>query len=152
MPYRPAAEVCDGVGRDREWATAYPNGCRAPPRDQFDARPTGVEYVQSDWLVTKWIGVAAAPNGEVFEVSDQTGEYTARAAAKYGCEQATGRTCYAISVPMTRDVVAITCTRPGRSPMPLVGGSGQNAALDVALGKAVKAGVAPSRCTPVYEH
>jgi len=116
------------------------------------ARQVQVEYAQADWLVTRWIGIAVSPNGTVFEVANQTSEPTARDGAKFACEQVTGRTCAAIAIPMTWDAVAMTCPRPGQAPLPIVAGSGENAALEVAIGKALAAGVAPGRCTQVYSH
>jgi hypothetical protein len=116
------------------------------------ARQVQVEYIQAEWLATKWIGIAASPNGKVFAVAEQTTEATALGGAKFECEQVTGRTCAAIAVPMTWDVVVMSCARPGRSPIPIVAGSGQNAALEVAFNKAIAAGVAPRRCTQVYEY
>jgi hypothetical protein len=77
-------------------------------------------------------------------------EAVARNAAKFACEQKTGRTCAAIAVPMSWDVVAMSCARPGQSPLPIVAGSGQNAALGVAFSKALAAGVDPSNCRPIY--
>jgi hypothetical protein len=116
------------------------------------ARQVQVEYIQGDLSVTKWIGIAASPNGKVFEVADQSSEAIARGGAKFECEQVTGRTCAAIAVPMTWDVVVMRCARPGQSPIPIVAGSGQNAAIEVALDKAAAAGVPPGRCTQIYEY
>jgi hypothetical protein len=97
-------------------------------------------------FATEWIGIAASPNGTVFRIANQSDETVARNAAKYGCEQETGRTCTAIAVPMSWDVVVMTCSRRGQAPLPIVAGSGQNAAMGVAFLKAhVNAGgqVAP---------
>jgi hypothetical protein len=116
------------------------------------ARQVQLEYAQADWLITKWIGVAASPDGKVFEVANRTNEAAARNSAKFECEQSTARTCAAIAVPMTWDVVAVTCARPGRSSIPIVAGSGQNAAIEVALDKAATAGLPAARCTQVYEY
>src|SRR5262249_18408291 len=77
---------------------------------------------------TEWIAVAASPNGSVFRRSHED-EQVARSAAKFACEQKTGRTCAVIAVPTTWDVVVMTCSRPGQPPLPIVGGSGQNAAI-----------------------
>jgi hypothetical protein len=94
------------------------------------ARQVQVEYVPADWVVTA-IGIAASPNRKVFEVTNQTNEATARGAAKFECEQLTGRTCAAIAVPMSWDVVVMSCARSGQSPLPIVAGSGQNAAVAI---------------------
>jgi hypothetical protein len=93
-------------------------------------------------LRTNWTGFAASPNGRVFEVTNQGSEAVARSTAKFDCEQATGRTCVAIAVPMSWDVVVMTCSRPGQPPLSFIGGSSQNAAIEVALNKAFAAGVA----------
>jgi hypothetical protein len=113
---------------------------------------TQVAYIGTDWLVTDWIGIAASPNKRVFEVTNQGNEAAARSAAKFECEQASGRTCTAIAVPMSWDVVVMSCTRPGQSPISFVGGSGQNAALQVVLDKAYAAGFYPSDCVRVYSY
>jgi hypothetical protein len=131
-------------------------GATAAALHAFDsaasARQVQVEYVPADWVVTAWIGIAASPNRKVFEVTNQTNEATARGAAKFECEQLTGRTCAAIAVPMSWDVVVMSCARSGQSPLPIVAGSGQNAAFEVAIEKAYAAGVSPSNCTKLYEH
>ena len=108
--------------------------------------------LRSSVLLTEWIGIAASPNGKVFGVTNQNDEAAARNAAKHGCEQETGRTCTAIAVPMSWDVVVLTCSRRGQSPLPIVAGSGQNAAMEVALLKAEAAGANPRNCTPVYAY
>jgi hypothetical protein len=103
-------------------------------------------------MATEWIGVAASPNGRVYGVTNQSSEAVARNAAKFACEQETGRTCAAIAVPMSWDVVVMTCGRPGRLPVPIVAGSGQNAALQNALYKAIDAGVDPYTCREIYSY
>jgi hypothetical protein len=125
-------------------ATFQAAGPAAARQEQTDLR--------SNLLLTEWIGIAASPNGKVFGMANQSDEIVARSAAKYGCEQETARTCTAIAVPMSWDVVVMTCSRRGRSPLPIVAGSGQNAAMDVALLKAQAAGVDPRNCTQVYSY
>ena len=49
--------------------------------------------LRSNLLLIEWIGIAASPNGKVFGMPNQSDETIARNAAKYGCEQETGRTC-----------------------------------------------------------
>jgi hypothetical protein len=88
----------------------------------------------------------------VFGIANQSDESVARSAAKYGCEQETGRTCTAIAVPTSWDVVVLTCSRRGRSPLPIVAGSGQNAAMEVALLKAEAAGADPRNCSQVFPY
>jgi hypothetical protein len=120
------------------------------------ASPAAARQEQSDLrstlLLTEWIGIAASPNGRVFGSANQSDESVARSAAKFNCEQGTGRTCTAIAVPMSWDVVVMTCSRRSRSPLPIVAGSGQNAAMDVALLKAQAAGVDLRNCTQVYSY
>jgi len=96
---------------------------------------------------TNWIGVAASPNGLVFDAPNQRDEAVARGAAKFKCEQATGRTCVAIAVPIGWEVAVTTCSHPGQQPRSFVGGSGQNAAIEVTLKKAFAAGVNLKTCT-----
>jgi hypothetical protein len=108
--------------------------------------------LRSNLLLTEWIGFAASPNGRVFGVANQTDEAVARRAAKFACEQGTGRTCTAIAVPTSWDVVVMTCSRRGQSSLPIVAGSGENAALEVAFKKAVAAGVDPHSCSQVYSY
>jgi hypothetical protein len=115
------------------------------------ARQVQLEYLPSD-LATAWIGIAASPNGKVFQVANQSNEAVARSAAKFECEQETGRTCTAIAVPISWDVVVMSCSRPGQVALPIIAGSGQNAAIDVAFKKARAAGVDPSSCTQIYEY
>jgi hypothetical protein len=111
------------------------------------ARQDQSDELRSNLLLTEWIGVAASPNGKVFGIGNQSDEAVARNAAKHACEGKTGRTCTAIAVPMSWDVVVLTCSRRGQSPLPIVAGSGQNAAIDVALLKALDAGVNPRNCS-----
>jgi hypothetical protein len=113
---------------------------------------TQVAYIGADLLVTEWIGIAASPNKRVFKVTNQRNEAAARNAAKFECEQASGRTCTAIAVPMSWDVVVMSCTRQGQSPVSFVGGSGQGAATEVVLGKAYAANFYPSNCIQVYSY
>jgi hypothetical protein len=101
-------------------------------------------------MVTEWIGIAASPNGRVFRIANQSDAALARNPTKYECEQTIGRTCTAIAVPKSWDVVVLTCLRRGQSPIPIVAGSDQNAAIETALDKAVAAGVDPRSCTQVY--
>ena len=60
------------------------------------ARQVAIEYVPANFGVTRWIGVAGAPNGDVFEVQNHSSESAARNAANFACEQMAGRTCAAI--------------------------------------------------------
>src|SRR4051812_23132146 len=53
---------------------------------------------------TQWVGLAASPNGRVFQSNGFT-ESGARSAIKSQCEQTSGRTCRAIAVPDQWDVV-----------------------------------------------
>jgi hypothetical protein len=94
----------------------------------------------------KWLGVAASPNKRVFEVTNRKDEMAANNAAISVCEQASGRTCTAIAVPMSWDVVVLSCKHPGQAPVSIVGGSGRGLAIDVALAKAYAAGFRPSNC------
>jgi hypothetical protein len=103
-----------------------------------------------DSLVTQWIGVAVSANGKTFQVDDQNSEMAARNAAKFKCEQTTGRTCAAISVPIEWGVVGMTCARPGQSRVPLVAGS-QSSAIGVAINKLRAAGIPPSNCIRVLD-
>jgi hypothetical protein len=105
---------------------------------------TQVANIEADLPVTEWVGIAASPNRRVFEVTSQRNEAAARSAAKFECEQASGRTCTAIAVPMSWDVVVMSCTRPGQSPVSFVGGSGESAAAEVVLAKAHAAGFYPA--------
>jgi hypothetical protein len=114
------------------------------------AREVRLALNGSGLLSTTWIGIAASPNRKVFHVLDQANETEARDAAKFLCEQVTGRTCAAIAVPDWWDVAVISCARPGRSPLPIVAGSGRNAAFEVALSKAFNAKLSPNSCTVVY--
>jgi hypothetical protein len=107
--------------------------------------------VPSD-LVTEWIGIAVSPNLKVFQIANQSDETMARNAAKFECERGTGRTCTAIAVPTSWDVVVMSCARPGQAPLPIVAGSGQSSAVDVAILKALAAGVNPSSCRQIYEY
>jgi hypothetical protein len=116
------------------------------------ARQVQLEYLPSDLMVTEWVGIAASPNRRVFQVANQSNETVARNAAKFECEQETGRTCPAIAVPTSWAVVVVSCARPGQMPLPIVAGSGQNAAMEVAFKKALAAGVDPSSCAEVYEY
>ena len=88
----------------------------------------------------------------MFGIANQSDEAVARNAAKHACEGKTGRTCTAIAVPMSWDVVVLTCSRRGQSPLPIVAGSGENAALEVAFKKAVAASVDPRSCSQVYSY
>jgi hypothetical protein len=54
--------------------------------------------------------------------------------------------------PMSWDVVVMTCSRRGQSSLPIVAGSGENAALEVAFKKAVAASVDPRSCSQVYSY
>jgi hypothetical protein len=105
-----------------------------------------------DLPVTEWVGIAASPNKQVFTVTSQRNEAAARNAAKFECEQATGRTCRAKAVPTSWDVVVMSCKRPGQSPVSFVGGSRQSAATEVALAEAYAAGFYPSNCVRVYSY
>jgi hypothetical protein len=124
----------------------------AAPAASARETQTQVTYVGTDWSVTDWIGIAASPNKRVFEVTNQRNEAAARNAAKFECEQASGRTCTAIAVPMSWDVVVVSCARPGQSPVSIVGGSGQSTAMEVVLDKAYSAGFSPSNCVRVYSY
>lgn len=101
-------------------------------------------------LTTDWVGVAAAPNKRVFETQNGSTEAGARAAAKYECEQTTGRTCSAIAVPASWDAVVLSCSAPGLPTASFIGGSGQGYARDVALQKANAAGFDAYDCTEIY--
>jgi hypothetical protein len=124
----------------------------AAPAASARETQTQVAYIGTDLLVTDRVGIAASPNKRVFEVMNQRNEVAARNAAKFECEQASGRTCKAIAVPMSWDVVVVSCTRPGQSPVSFVGGSGESAAMDVVLAKAYAAGFYPSNCVRVYSY
>jgi hypothetical protein len=127
-------------------ALATSKGDRSPA--SASARQVPSEHT----MVTEWIGIAASPNGRVFRIANQSYAALARNAAKYKCEQEIGRTCTAIAVPMSWDVVVLTCLRRGQSPIPIVAGSDQNAAMEVALDKAEAAGVDPRNCSQVYAY
>jgi hypothetical protein len=111
-----------------------------------------VASIGTDLLVTDWVGIAASPNKRVFEVTNQRNEAAARNAAQFECEQASGRMCTAIAVPMSWDVIVMSCARPGRSPVSFVGGSGQSAAMEVVLDKAYSAGFYPNNCVRIYSY
>jgi uncharacterized protein YraI len=99
----------------------------------------------TDDVAIKWLGGAASPN-RVFEVTNRKNEVEANNAAISVCEQASGRTCTAIAVPMSWDVVVLSCKHPGQAPVSIVSGSGQGLAIDVARAKAYAAGFRPSNC------
>jgi hypothetical protein len=102
-----------------------------------------------DEVVIKWLGVAASPNKRVLKVTNRRNEVGASSAAKSMCELASGRTCTAIAVPMSWDVVVLSCKHPGQAPVSIPGGSGQGLAVSVALAKANVAGFRPSDCIQV---
>ena len=113
------------------------------------AAEVGPTYVTADEIATKWVGIAASPNKRVFAVPRESDETVARNAARFECEQVTGRTCSAIAVPNSWDAVVLNCTRPGLSPVSVVGGSGQGAAMYIAINKASAAGFEPNECKQV---
>jgi hypothetical protein len=99
--------------------------------------------------VTTWSGIAASWNGRVFKNTDGSSEVAARDSARSECEQTTGRSCHAISVPEWWQVVAIACQRRG-AVAAFVGGSAENAAERMALDKGNRAGFGDSACRTIY--
>ena len=99
--------------------------------------------------VTTWLGIAASWNGRVFKNTDGSDEVSARDSARSECEQTTGRTCHAISVPEWWQVVAVACQQRG-AVAAFVGGSAENAAERIALDKGNRAGFGDSKCRTIY--
>ena len=99
--------------------------------------------------VTTWSGIAASWNGRVFKNTDGSSEVAARDSARSECEQTTGRTCQAISVPAWWQVAAVACQRRG-AVAAFVGGSAENAAERIALDKGNRAGFGDSTCRTIY--
>jgi hypothetical protein len=120
--------------------------------DMLAGVPIAYAGVRSEPLATEWFGIAASPNKRVVEVANRTEELEARSEAKYECEQASGRTCTAIAVPTSWNVVVVRCTQAGKAPASIVGGSGKGIAMEVAFTKASAAGFRPTDCVPVYSH
>ena len=99
--------------------------------------------------VTTWLGIAASWNGRVFKNADGSDEVGARNSARSECEQTTGRTCHAISVPEWWQVAAVACKQRG-AVAAFVGGSAENAAERIALDKGNRAGFSDSKCRTIY--
>ena len=99
--------------------------------------------------VTTWLGIAASWNGRVFKNTDGSSEVATRDSARSECEQTTGRTCQAISVPEWWQVVAVACQQRG-AVAAFVGGSAENAAERIALDKGNRAGFGESKCRTIY--
>ena len=99
--------------------------------------------------VTTWLGFAASWNGRVFKNTDGSDEVGARDSARSECEQTTGRTCHAISVPAWWQVTAVACKQRG-AVAAFVGGSAENAAERIALDKGNRAGFSDSQCHTIY--
>jgi hypothetical protein len=100
---------------------------------------------------TLWYGFAVSPNGRGFQSGGGISEADERAAARNECENASGRTCVAISVPESWDVVGLHC-RNGSVFNGFVGGSYQGFAKNVALDKARDAGFGGSQCIEVLNY
>jgi hypothetical protein len=102
---------------------------------------------------SEWMGVAASPDGRVFEVAHQTDEMTAREGAKLECGEATMMMCNVIAVPSSWDIIVVRCTADaGRAPNSFVGGSAQGQALNVATMKVRRDGFDPRNCVKIYSY
>jgi hypothetical protein len=100
---------------------------------------------------TVWYGFAVSPNGRGFQSDGGYSEEDERASARIECENASGRTCVAISVPESWDVVGLRCKKCSVF-NGFVGGSGQGSAKHVALDKAKDAGFSESQCIEVLNY
>jgi hypothetical protein len=99
---------------------------------------------------TKWVGLAAAPNGRVFKLDAST-ESLAQSAARTECEQTSGRTCRVIAVPAQWDVVVLQCSGAGRSEA-FFGGSMEGGAGWIAHKKARQNGFSETQCRQIYQY
>lgn len=101
----------------------------------------------------RWIGLAVSRQGRVFTIRDQDLENKARITALNGCERRAGSSCRALAVPPTWGVVAVACTRGGRTDAFLGGSadSGETAEW-IAHNKAVEQGFARAQCRKVFEY
>ena len=115
-----------------------------------EVAPLERKPVDSD---TEWIGVAASPDGRIFEAAHQGDEVKARDVAKVECEQTSGQRCNVIAVPSWWDVIVVYCkgspTQPSNT---FVGGSALRKALDVTFIKVQMAGFDPSNCFKIYSY
>ncbi len=100
---------------------------------------------------TVWYGFAVSRNGRGFKSDGGISEADERASARSECENASGRTCVAISVPESWKVVGLHCGN-GSGLSAFVGGSYQGLAKDVALDKARDAGFSESQCIEVLNY
>jgi hypothetical protein len=97
---------------------------------------------------TSWVALAVSPNGRVFRSESFNNEEAARRSARHECEQTSGRTCRdTMSVPDNWDVTVLRCGSRN-----FLGGSGQGAAYDVALGKAAAEGFSADRCRQIANY
>jgi hypothetical protein len=95
-----------------------------------------------------WVALAVSRNGRVFRSESFNSEDSARTSARSECEHTSGRTCTdTMSVPNEWDVVVLRCG--GQN---FLGGSGQGAAYDIALGKAAAQGFSAGRCRQIASY
>ncbi len=94
---------------------------------------------------TVWVGFAVAPNGRVFQSSENLYENSARENAKAECEQNAGRTCRAIAVPQNWNVSVVVCN--GGS---FVAGTQAGSARPLAITKAENEGIYSCQETFTY--
>ena len=101
----------------------------------------------------EWVGFAVAPNGRVFKSDPVQREGVARNSANDECAQATLRSCAAIAVFASTDVIAVSCSS-GRKTGGYIGGSNidMGAARWLAFDKAKKAGFDESDCSIVFTY
>jgi hypothetical protein len=96
-------------------------------------------------ISTLWVGFAVAPNGRVFQSSENVYEDSARQYAKTECELKVGRTCRAIAVPQAWNVSVVVCARDA-----FVAGVPEGSATPLANTKADNAGA--QDCAETYSY
>jgi hypothetical protein len=97
---------------------------------------------------TTWVALAVSTNGRVFQSNPANSEELARSLARNECERTVGRSCGdTMSVPDNWDVIVLRCGTQN-----FLGGSGQGAAYDIALGKATDGGFSAGRCRQIANY